>query len=347
MRVTIIAEAGVNHNGSLDQALAMVDAAARAGADAIKFQTFDPDQLVSAAAPKAAYQERATGAGNQHDMLRKLALSRDAFSVLADHCRAVGIQFLSTPFDLDSAQFLIELGMAAIKVPSGEIDNVPFLRGLAALDRPLIVSTGMATLDEVTAAVETVRAAWSATGANCGVESDLTLLHCTSNYPAQPDDVNLRAMRTMAEATRLAVGYSDHTLGIAVATAAVAMGATVIEKHFTLDRDAEGPDHAASLTVAELTAMVDAIGTVERAMGDGIKRPRDSELPVRDVARRSLFTARLVAAGSALTADDLVALRPAKGGIAPAEWDRIAGSRAVAAIPAGTQLTPAMIAFDD
>jgi len=335
MSVFVIAEAGVNHNGDAQRALDMVDAAAAAGADAIKFQTFKADRLVGRTAEKAEYQKRETGGGSQHEMLRSLEMSEMLHRRLFDRCDEAGIEFMSTPFDEDAADFLIGLGMKRIKVPSGEIVNYRLLRHLAAKCRPMIVSTGMATMGEVEDAVQVVRDAWGST-IPAG-DAPLTILHCTSNYPASPAEVNLRAMNTMAELLRLPVGYSDHTLGIVAAIAAVARGATVIEKHFTLDRELPGPDHKASLTVAQLRDMVAAIREVDILLGSELKAPTESELAVRAVARRSVTAARDLEAGALLAAGDVDLLRPA-GGILPRHIDEVIGRRLSRNVAAGTPL---------
>jgi N,N'-diacetyllegionaminate synthase len=271
MKTFIIAEAGVNHNGSDELALQLVDAAARCGADAVKFQTFSADKLVRPGAEKAEYQKRETGDGDQHAMLKALEMSDPLHINLVNRCKSLGLEFMSTPFDEDAVDFLLNLGMKRIKVPSGEITNEPFLRFLAAKGVPLIVSTGMATMDEIKRAVEVITAARQDAGHTAPLPDCLTILHCTSNYPAKCSDVNLRAMQTIADETGVLVGYSDHTLGLAVSTAAVALGAKVIEKHFTLDRDLPGPDHKASLTPDELAQLVRQIRDVETALGSPIK----------------------------------------------------------------------------
>ncbi len=324
MSVFVIAEAGVNHNGDAARALAMVDVAARAGADAIKFQTFSADKLVGKQAEKADYQKRETGAGSQHDMLKQLEMSEDLHRQLVVRCEQAGIEFMSTPFDEEAADMLLALGMRRIKVPSGEITNHSFLRHLASKDRPMIVSTGMATMDEITDALAVIGQARETRGYIAPLSEVVTVLHCTSNYPAKPSDVNLRAMRSIADKTGMPVGYSDHTLGLAVSTAAVAMGAGVIEKHFTLGRTLPGPDHSASLTPDELTALVMQIRVVEAALGSPIKAPTEAELPVRAVARRSVAAAQDLAAGTVLTSGDVKLLRPGTG-IAPRHIDEIAG----------------------
>ncbi|MDY6922397.1 MAG: N-acetylneuraminate synthase [Pseudomonadota bacterium] len=338
MSVFIIAEAGVNHNGDADRALAMVDAAHKAGADAVKFQTFSADKLAAPGAEKADYQKRETGEGGQHAMLKALEMSPDLHHRLIARCAEVGVEFMSTPFDEEAADFLVAGGMARIKVPSGEIVNHPFLRHLATLDRPMIVSTGMATMDEITDAVTVISRARAEAGLTTPMEQVVTILHCTSNYPAAPVDVNLRAMRTIAEVTGLPVGYSDHTLGLAVSTAAVALGATVIEKHFTLDPTLPGPDHRASLTVAQLTDLVGQIRDVEAALGSPVKAPTEAELPVRAVARRSVTARRPLPVGHLLEAGDLILLRPASG-IAPRHLDAVIGRGLVRAVDAGQPLT--------
>ena len=338
MAVFFIAEAGVNHNGDGDRALAMVDAAHAAGADAIKFQTFTAEKLVSPLAQKADYQKRETGDGNQHDMLKQLEMSEDLHRALVDRCAALGIEFMSTPFDEEAATFLLGLGMKHIKVPSGEITNHPYLKFLAKHDAPMILSTGMANLEEIIDAVAIIRATRVQAGFSVPLEERLTILHCTSNYPAACSDVNLRAMATIATETGMPVGYSDHTLGLAVSTAAVALGATVIEKHFTLDRGLAGPDHSASLEVPEMAALIKQIRDVEAALGSAIKAPTESELPVRAVARRSICARRDIAVGDVLALDDLILLRPASG-IAPKHWDEIPLRVAAKSIVAGTPIT--------
>jgi N,N'-diacetyllegionaminate synthase len=337
MSVFVIAEAGVNHNGDAGRALQMVDVAAACGADAIKFQSFSADKLVSHKAEKAEYQKRETGEGGQHAMLKALEMSEDLHVALVARCAEHGIEFMSTPFDEDAADMLVALGMKRIKVPSGEITNHPFLRYLAGKDRPLIVSTGMATLAEIEEALAVIAEARTAHGLKAPMAEVVTVLHCTSNYPADPGDVNLRAMTTIAEATQMPVGYSDHTLGLAVSTAAVALGATVIEKHFTLDRTLPGPDHRASLTPEELTALIGQIRTVEAALGSSEKAPTAAELPVRAVARRSVAAARDLSVGDILAADDLVLLRPATG-IQPRHFDELPGRAMARAVANGVPL---------
>jgi N-acetylneuraminate synthase len=303
--VFIIAEAGVNHNGSLDLALRLVDAAKASGADAVKFQTFRAGLLATRSAHKASYQERTTApTESQFEMLQRLELDAAAHQRLIDHCRQIGIQFLSSPFDTQSADLLATLNVPLYKVPSGEITNLPFLQHLARKGRPLIMSTGMSTLGEVEEAVNVLRAAGA---------MQLTLLHCVTEYPAPYAEVNLRAMQTLKSAFDLPVGYSDHTPGIDIAIAAVALGAEVIEKHFTLDRTLPGPDHAASLEPVELRQMVEAIRHVEAALGTGIKAPAPCELPNLPVARKSVVAARSLPAGHQLATGDLEIKRPGNG----------------------------------
>lgn len=337
MKTFIIAEAGVNHNGDEGLALRLVDTAAQCGADAVKFQTFSADKLVRPGAEKAEYQKRQTGEGDQYAMLKALEMSPELHRKLYARCAKLGIEFMSTPFDEDAADFLLQLGMKRIKVPSGEITNTLFLEFLAAKGVPLIVSTGMASLQEIEEAVRVIAATRERQGLAGPLGEAVTILHCTSNYPAAFGDVNLRAMGTIAQATGLPVGYSDHTLGIAVSTAAVALGATVIEKHFTLDRNMPGPDHAASLEPAELAAMIGQIRAVEQALGSAVKQPTASELPVRALVRRSVTAVRAIAEGAVVQPADIALQRPGTG-IPPAEARQVPGKRARRAIAAGTTL---------
>ncbi len=337
MKTFVIAEAGVNHNGSDALALQLVDTAARCGADAVKFQTFSADKLVRRGAAKAEYQARETGAGDQHSMLKGLEMSHSLHRALVERCDRLGIEFMSTAFDEEAADFLVELGIRRIKVPSGEITNLPFLHHLARKNLPLILSTGMASLAEVHEAVEAVREARAGAGLAEPLERLLTVLHCTSNYPAALEDVNLRAMATIARSTGLPVGYSDHSAGITVSVAAVALGAAVIEKHFTLDRGLPGPDHKASLEPDELLDMVTRIREVERALGSDVKEPNASELPVRALVRRSVTLMRPLPAGSPIGLDDVALMRPGDG-IAPKDLDAVVGRRAARALEAGVTL---------
>lgn len=325
--VYVIAEAGVNHNGDVALAHRLIDVAVEAGADAVKFQTFQTDRLAARQAPKAAYQRETTDATeSQADMLRRLELSHEAHVELRDYCRRRGVTFLSTPFDEESADFLYGLGVPGYKISSGDLTNIPFLQYVARKGRPMLISTGMATLGEVEDAVRAIEAE----GLN-----DLAVLQCVSNYPAEPDDVNLRAMATLAQAFRKPVGYSDHTLGIDVALAAVALGACIVEKHFTLDKGMAGPDHRASLEPDELKAMISGIRRVERSLGDGVKRPRPSEAAVALVARKSLYWAQDMEKGGAVKRDDFIALRPASG-LLPCRLKELLGRRLRRAVKAGT-----------
>ena len=323
-RVYVIAEAGVNHNGSVERALEMIDRAVDAGADAVKFQTFRSEEVISRHAPKAEYQKQTTGSDeSQLEMVRALELDAAAHRRLFDHCQARGIQFLSTPFDLPSVALLVSLGVPLLKVPSGEITNPLLLRAVAATRLPLIVSTGMSTLVEIEEALGVIAAAWlGRTPEHDARTSDegrrllrerVTLLHCTTEYPAPLAQVNLRAMTTMAAAFGLPVGYSDHTEGITVAAAAVALGARVIEKHFTLDRNLPGPDHRASLEPGGLGAMVAAIREVELSLGRAEKGPTSAELKNMAVARKSLVAACAIRRGEPFTPQNLTAKRPGSG----------------------------------
>lgn len=335
MTTFFIAEAGVNHNGNDEMALQLVEAAARCGADAVKFQTFSADKLVRKGAEKAEYQKRETGEGDQYSMLKQLEMSEALHRKLLVRCNELGIEFMSTPFDEEAADFLIALGMRHIKIPSGEITNHPFLAHLAAKNVPMILSTGMSTLDEIHEAVEVIRSVRQQLGFTAPLESMLTVLHCTSNYPAALENINLRAMSTIAQATGLPVGYSDHTAGITVSVAAVAMGATVIEKHFTLDRNLPGPDHKASLEPDELTEMIARIRDVERALGSPVKQPNASELPVRELVRRSVTLVRDMKAGQTITRNDVALMRPGNG-VPPKDLNAVIGKRVVRDMAGGT-----------
>lgn len=319
----VIAEAGVNHNGSVELAHRLVDVAAQAGADFVKFQTFRTEALVTRSAPKAEYQKRTTGhVENQFDMLKRLELPESAFRDLAAYAASKNVGFLSTPFDLESAHFLATLGIGSFKVSSGDLTNIPFLRQLCRFGLPIILSSGMATLGEVEEAVEACE--------ESGTGSDrLTLLHCTTEYPAPPHEVNLRAMLTMAAAfPGTTIGYSDHTEGIDIPIAAVALGARVIEKHFTLDRNMDGPDHKASLEPDELREMVRSIRRVGGALGDGRKRPTASEMPNRAIARKSIVAARPIAKGEVFSESNLSVRRPGTG-MPPSRWDTLLGQAAL------------------
>lgn len=330
----MIAEAGVNHNGSLDTALRLVDVAVCASADAVKFQTFTAECVVTKDAPKAAYQKETTGSNeSQLQMLKKLELSPEAHRELQSYCGKRGILFLSSPFDEKSADFLEGLDIPAFKIPSGEITNLPFLEHVARKGKPMIVSTGMSTFEEVKSAVAIIR--------NTG-NSDLILLQCVSAYPANAADANLMAMQTMATAFDVPVGYSDHTLGIEVALAAVALGAHVIEKHFTLDRSLPGPDHRASLEPDELGVLVGGIRNVQVALGHGRKEPAPCEADIAAVARKSIVTACHIPVGTIVTRDLIVMKSPGTG-LQPSMLGQIIGRIAARDIPADTVVTPEML----
>ena len=318
MKTLIIAEAGVNHNGDIGMACALIDAASDAGADLVKFQTFDADRLVTRDARKADYQMKMTAADeSQRDMLKRLELSPAMHEKLIAHAAKRGIEFFSTAFDLDSLDYLLGLGMSRIKVPSGELTNLPYLRKVGGTGKPVILSTGMANLGEIEAALAALEAAGTP-------RNQITVLHCSTEYPAPMDEVNLQAMPTMGRAFGVQFGYSDHTEGIEVAIAAVAMGASVIEKHFTLDRALPGPDHRASIEPKELVRMVRSIRNIELALGDGVKRPSASEEKNRLVARKSLFAACSIAKGQLFSEQNLVAKRPGTG-ISPMRLDELVG----------------------
>ncbi len=323
MRTFIIAEAGVNHNGDIKIAKNLIDVAVEARADAIKFQTFKAENVVTSSTPKAKYQIKNMGADeSQFEMLKKLELPASAYKELFAYCKEKNILFMSTPFDEESADFLDGMGMDIFKIPSGEITNKPLLQHIAAKGKPILLSTGMSYLGEVEKAVIWINEIWD----RPDKKPELTLLHCVSNYPASEEDSNLLAMKTMEVAFGLPVGYSDHTLGVDIPIAAVAMGAKVIEKHFTLDRNLEGPDHKASLEPDELRAMISAIRKVEKALGDGIKKPAKNESELRKVARRSLVLTRDVKSGETITVNDVTSKRPGTG-IEPEFLDFIAGMK--------------------
>lgn len=327
----IIAEAGVNHNGSMELAHALIDAACDAGADAVKFQTFSTDDLASPEAATAEYQQAGgRGPATQRELLRALELDLEEFGILIEYCARRKITFLSTPFDEKSATALVAMGMQAVKVPSGEITNVRLLRHVADLDVPLIVSTGMSTLAEVAEAMRVLREA-APTG-------DVVLLHCVSCYPAEPDETNLRAMATMAQEFGVPVGLSDHTLGQDVAVAAAALGAVVLEKHLTLDRSMPGPDHAASLEPGDFGRLVQSVRIVESALGDGRKRPVARERETASVSRRSIAAARDLVEGDRIANSDLVLMRPGTG-LAPSMESHLIGRRLNASLRAGALLT--------
>jgi len=317
-RCFIIAEAGVNHNGDINIAKKLVDKAKEAGVDAIKFQTFRAENLVTKEAPKAEYQKETTGDGSQFEMLKKLELSLEDHIILKKYCEEKGIMFISTPFDFESVDLLEKTDVSLYKVSSGDLTNLPLLSYIANKNKPIILSTGMANLGEVEEAVETISKAGN----------DRTiLLHCTSNYPTAYEEVNLRAMLTMKEAFKLPVGYSDHTIGIEIPIAAVALGAKVIEKHFTLDRNMKGPDHRASIEPDELKIMVRSIRNIELAMGDGIKRCNKSEENTKSVARKSIVANRNINKDEIITINDVSFKRPEQG-LKPKYIDLIIGKKA-------------------
>ncbi len=321
-KVLIIAEAGVNHNGSLYNAKKLVDAAKAAGVDIVKFQTFDVDSMTSKNADMAEYQKENIGkVKSQKEMLLELTLSKDEFRSLSEYCIEQNIKFLSTPFDIDSIYFLNELGCDIWKIPSGEITNYPYLVEIAKTGKPIILSTGMCELAEVEAALNLLKE----NGAG-----EVSLLHCTTEYPTPYEDVNLKAMQTLKDKFGLMVGYSDHTKGIEVPIAAVAMGATIIEKHFTLDKNMEGPDHKASLEPDELKAMVDSIRNIEKALGNGVKKPANSEIKNIAIARKSIVAKSDIAEGEIFTEDNITTKRPGNG-ISPMKWNDVLGTKAIRA----------------
>jgi N,N'-diacetyllegionaminate synthase len=320
-KTIIIAEAGVNHNGDIKLAKQLVNAAASAGADFVKFQTFDAGRQVTESAQKADYQSLLTDGGeSQYDMLRRLQLTESMHRELIAYCRSCKIGFFSTGFDIKSVDLLVSLGQDLFKIPSGEITNLPYLRHIGGLNKEIILSTGMATLGEIEAAIDVLEKAGTS-------REKMTVLHCTTEYPTPMDEVNLRAMRSIGDAFGVAVGYSDHTKGIEVSIAAVSLGATIIEKHFTLDRKLPGPDHQASLEPAELSALVFAIRNIELALGDGIKRPTPSEIRNKAAIRKSLVVSHAVKAGELFTPENLTTKRPGSG-ISPMRWDEFIGQKA-------------------
>ncbi len=328
----IIAEAGVNHNGDLDRALLMAETAKEAGADYIKFQTFKSELLVTPESKTAEYQKENCNADSQIEMLRSLELSYEDFRTIALYCKEIGIGFLSTPFDEESIDFLVSLGIDYIKVPSGEITNLPYLRHIAATGIPTIISTGMCDITDIEKALKVFKEA--------GYSADkLTLLHCTTEYPTPMHDVNLRAISMMGEKFGIQTGYSDHTKGIEVSVAATALGAVMIEKHFTLDRNLPGPDHVASLEPNELKDMVKAIRNVAEALGTPEKRVADSERGNRDVARKSIVAARDIKAGEMFSPENLTTKRPGSG-LSPIDWwDKLIGTTASKDFPKDSLIT--------
>ncbi len=319
-RVIIIAEAGVNHNGDINTAKKLIEIAAEAGVDYVKFQSFVASKLVSPSAKKAEYQSKNIDDGDdsQFQMLKKLELSHADHLTLIDHCFKNKIKFLSTAFDVDGVHYLDELGLDLFKIPSGELTNFPYLKTAAQKGKPIILSSGMATMKDIEDALQVL----IQYGAK---KEDISILHCNTEYPTPMEDVNLKAMQTIGETFGVNIGYSDHTLGIEVPTAAVALGATIIEKHFTMDKQMPGPDHKASLEPDELIAMVKAIRNIEKAIsGTGLKNPSQSELKNINIARKSIHLVKNLQAGSVIKEEDLIALRPGDG-ISPMEWNNIIG----------------------
>lgn len=336
----IIAEAGVNHNGDMDLAHRLIDRAAEAGANAVKFQSFVAEKLVTSAAKKADYQVETTGKpdNSQYEMLKALELTPEQQAELKAHCEEAGITYLCTPYEKASADMLDRMSVAAFKIASTDTTNIPFLRYLADKGRPVILSTGMSTLGEVEQAINTLRSG--------GLEGKIVLLHCLSEYPAPIDEVNLRAILTMQQAFRCPVGFSDHTPGIGASPWAVAIGACVVEKHFTLDRSLPGPDHRASLEPEELVNLVQTIRDVEVALGDGIKRPMPSELSNKVRLRKSLVALRDIRAGDKISAEDLTCKRPGNG-LPPSCLDRVVGKRAASDLPENSLLTLSSINWNE
>lgn len=317
----IIAEAGVNHNGSIELATQLIDVAVDAGVDAVKFQTFKAKNIISRYAPKANYQQETTNKSeSQLEMVRRLEFGPAEHKDLMKYCKTKGIMFMSAPFDLESIDLLSELGLEIMKIPSGEITNLPYLRKIGSLGKRIIMSTGMADLKEIEDAFNILL--------QSGTDrTNITILHCNTEYPTPFEDVNLSAMLTIKDALNINVGYSDHTLGIEVAIAAVALGANVIEKHFTLDKTLPGPDHKASLEPGELKAMVQAIRNIERSLGDGIKKPSSSEIKNIAVARKSIVAKKCINKGEVFTTDNITSKRPGMG-VSPMEWDNVIGKAA-------------------
>jgi N,N'-diacetyllegionaminate synthase len=320
--ILIIAEAGVNHNGDIVLAKQLVDVAADAGADIVKFQTFNADRLSTQQAKKADYQSLTTGTQeSQHQMLSRLELTESMHYEIVEHCTKRSIEFLSTGFDIESIDFLVSLDIKLFKIPSGEITNLPYLRHIGQFGMPIIISTGMATMHDIDAAIGALEKAGTS-------RSLITILHCTTEYPAPMNEVNLRAMQTIHKDFDVEVGYSDHTAGIEVSIAAAALGATVIEKHFTLDKNFTGPDHKASLEPNELKAMVSAIRNIEISLGDGIKRLTSSEIVNKSVVRKSLVASKIIKAGELFSFENITSKRPGTG-ISPMSWDDVIGMKAV------------------
>ena len=326
MKTFIIAEAGVNHNGDIELAKKLIDVAVEAGADAVKFQTFKAEEVISEYAPMAEYQRKNIGEEeSQLDMVKKLELTYEDFEELKEYCDRKGIMFLSTPFDINSARFLKDLGLEIFKIPSGEITNYPLLKEIGSYKKKIILSTGMADLGEIEDALDILME-------NGAKKENITVLHCNTEYPTPFEDVNLKAMLTIKEAFKINIGYSDHTLGIEVPIASVALGATVIEKHFTLDKNLPGPDHKASLEPQELKEMVKAIRNIEKSLGNGIKKPSKSEVKNINIARKSIVARKNIKKGDVFTEENLITKRPGNG-ISPMMWKEIIGKKASKDIP--------------
>ncbi len=322
MKTFIIAEAGVNHNGNVNLAKKLIDIAVEAGADAVKFQTFKAENVISANAPKAEYQKKTTAKDeSQLEMVKKLELSFEDFKELKEYCEKKRIMFLSTPFDTESARFLKDLGLEIFKIPSGEITNYPLLKEIGSYKKKVILSTGMADLGEIEDALDVLIKSGTK-------RENITVLHCNTEYPTPYEDVNLRAMLTIKEALKVDVGYSDHTLGIEIPIAAVAMGAKIIEKHFTLDKNLPGPDHKASLEPNELKDMIKAIRNIEKALGNGIKKPSKSEVKNIHIARKYIVAKKNIKKGEILSEENLTTKRIGKEGLSPMLWNKILGKKA-------------------
>jgi N,N'-diacetyllegionaminate synthase len=321
-RVLIIAEAGVNHNGNIESAKKLIDVAAEAGVDYVKFQTFKADKTVTRKATRATYQDSNTkNKDSQYEMLKKLELSENMHRELIEYCELKRVKFLSTGFDLESLEFLHKLGIPLFKIPSGEITNLPYLRKIASFKKPVVMSTGMADMQEVNEAFQVLLSEGL-------IKEDITIIHCNTEYPTPMEDVNLKAMNSIGEELEVEIGYSDHTLGIEVPIAAVALGAKVIEKHFTLNRNLPGPDHRASLEPDELKLMVEAIRNIEKAiLGSGKKEPSKSEMKNKDIVRKSIIASKVIRKGDKFNEDNLTVKRPGNG-ISPMKWDNVLGQTA-------------------
>ena len=330
-KIYIIAEAGVNHNGNIDLAKEMIEVAAQSGADAVKFQSFIAEKLVTKSAVKADYQKQSSSGESQFEMLKKLELNIESHYLLFKHCRKNNIEFLSSPFDLDSIDMLDNLGMGIFKIPSGEISNVPYLRKIGKLNRKVILSTGMSNLSEIEFALNLLIS-------NGTKKTNISVLHCNTQYPTPFEDVNLRAMLTIQNAFQVVVGYSDHTKGIEVPIAAVALGAQIIEKHFTLDKSMEGPDHKASLDPDELKIMIQAIRNIEKALGSGIKKPSESESENINIARKSIVAITDIKKGDIFSEYNLTVKRPGTG-LSPVFWNEIIGKISTKDFPKDSLIT--------